>query len=103
MVGAEAEGCVGNDQKGLQTFPNENIGETGLSVSPAWALMQHNLGRSYLRSVVEQQDRLWLMAVWIICHWDYGCSLSNPGVVSIVSTGKGQVSAEAMSKGKAKA
>ena len=99
MVGAEAEGCVGNEQKGLQTFQNENIGKTGLSVSPARVLMWDNLGHSYFRSVVEPQDRLWITAAWIICHWD--CSVPNPGVIYIVCTGKGQVSAGATSKGKA--
>lgn len=93
MVGAEAEGCVGNEQRGLRTFQNENIGDPGLSVFPVRALMLDNLGHSYFRSVVEPQDRL--------CHWDCGCSLSNPGVIYIVSTGKGQVSAGATSKGKA--
>lgn len=93
MVGAEAEGCVGNEQKGLRTFQNENIGDPGLSVFPARALMLDNLGHSYFCSVVEPQDRL--------CHWDCGYSLSNPGVIYIVSTGKGQVSAGATSKGKA--
>lgn len=101
MVGAEAEGCVGNEQKGLRTFQNENIGDPGLSVFPVRALMLDNLGHSYFRSVVEPQDRLWLMAVGTICHWDCGYSLSNPGVIYIVSTGKGQVSAGATSKGKA--
>lgn len=57
MVGAEAEGCVGNEQKGLQTFQNKNIGETGLSVFPARVLMWDNLGHSYFCSVVEPQDR----------------------------------------------
>lgn len=37
----------------------------------------------------------------IICHQSWSCSLSNPAVICIVSAGRGQVSARAISKEKA--
>lgn len=69
--------------------------------SPTGVLTWDNPAHLYVHSIVKQQDKLWLMAVWIVCHWGCGCCLSSPGVIYIVSTGKDQVSAGTRSKEKA--
>lgn len=63
--------------------------------------MWDNPAHWYFHIAVEQQNSLWLMAVPIICPWGSGCSVSSPGVIYIVSIGKGQVSAGTLSKEKA--
>lgn len=92
----------GGKSNGLKSFERLNVGER-------WLIILHhhhlclNLGRRlpFLLSLpIGMARRTLPQAMWIICHQKWSFSHSNPGVIYIVFTGKGQVSAGTISKEK---